>query len=443
MPIDVNHILAPDGPVAKRLGDRYEERPEQARMIDAVRRTLAAGDKLVVEAGTGVGKSFAYLLPAIERIVNGRDGDDSASPGQRQRVVISTHTIALQEQLIGKDIPMLQAVVEDEFTAVLVKGRGNYVSLRRLENASQKQDQLFAEPEATRSLHAIEDWARQTDDGSLATLPVLERHSVWDKVQSDAGNCMGRRCPTYNSCFYQRARRRAQNADLLVVNHALFFADLALRAQGVGFLPAYDHVILDEAHTIENVASNHFGLRMSWGQVRFLLNSLWHNRTGRGFLASLRNKTDSLSLDSVCGAVQQAHEESGRFFEGVSDYQQMQGRSNGRVDVPNIVENRLSDALRDVSLALKMLRENGPMPGSVDGAAGIGRTERAGQRVLDRHGTARPANRVPKGRVELLADRRGCVVIAAAIQRDERERRPYGCGADVGYAGDAIRASTH
>ena len=116
-------------------------------------------------------------------------------------------------------------------------------------------------------------------------------------------------------------------------------------------------MILDEAHTIENVASNHFGLRMSWGQVRFLLNSLYHSRTGRGFLASLRNKTDSLSLDHVCGVVGQAHDVSGLFFEAVSDYQQMQGRSNGRVDGPNVVENPLSDALRDVSLALKMLRE--------------------------------------------------------------------------------------
>lgn len=354
MPMDPLHILATEGPIARRLGGRYEQRGEQMRMLESVRGALAAGDKLIVEAGTGVGKSFAYLLPAIERIVN-------SPPEKRERVVISTHTIALQEQLVAKDIPLLQAVIEDEFSAVLVKGRGNYVSLRRLAQTSQRQDQLFAEPEMLRSLHTVEDWAYKTDDGSLATLPQLERASVWDKVQSDAGNCMGRRCPTYEKCFYQRARRRMENGDLLIVNHALFFADLALRAQGVGFLPPYDHVILDEAHTIEDVASEHFGLTCSESQVRFLLHSLLSERTGRGFLPSLENRLNDDAqglLNKAVHAVEDAMRAAEAFFDELVRYQQSRGRSNGRVDDRNIIDNTLSPALDDLAITLKVVRDH-------------------------------------------------------------------------------------
>lgn len=366
MPFDPHHIIAPDGPIARRLGGSFERRPEQAQMIDAVRGALAGGQQLVVEAGTGVGKSFAYLLPAIERITtptaedessDATDWPDSIAQRRSARVVISTHTIALQEQLVGRDLPLLQSVIEDEFSAVLVKGRGNYISLRRLRNAIEKQDYLFVEPEAIRSMQSVYDWAQQTDDGSTATLPPIERMSVWDKVQSDSGNCMGRRCPTYDQCFYQRARRRMENADLLVVNHALFFSDLALRAQGYGFLPPYDHVILDEAHTIEDVASEHFGLRTSSGQVRFLLNSLQNLRTGRGFLPSLKSKADSQCLNRAVDAVGQAHHTAAVFFDHLAEYHQANGRSNGRVDEPTVVENLLSDALKNVSILLKLLRD--------------------------------------------------------------------------------------
>jgi len=366
MPFDPHHIIAPDGPIARRLGERYEQRPQQAQMIDAVRIALSTGGKLVVEAGTGVGKSFGYLLPAIDRIVNSKIKPKEPEQNllhdiplrpRRACVIVSTHTIALQEQLIQRDLPLLQAVIEDEFTAVLVKGRGNYISLRRLDNAIEKQDQLFVEPEAVSSMQTIYDWSKQTFDGSMASLPQITRPSVWSSVQSDSGNCMGRRCPTYERCFYQRARRRMENADLLVINHALFFSDLAMRAQGYGFLPAYDHVILDEAHTIEDVASEHFGLRVSWGQVRFLLNSLQNPRTGRGFLPSLRSNSDSMALERASSKVEQAQHVAADFFENLAHYQQTLGRSNGRVNEPGVVENLLSGALKDVALSLKLLRE--------------------------------------------------------------------------------------
>ena len=349
MAFDPLEILAPGGPIARRLGERYERRPEQERMVKAVRRALRDGDTLLVEAGTGVGKSFAYLLPAIERIVRHRDKD------KPRRIVVSTHTIALQEQIVEKDIPLLQEVVDAEFSAVLVKGRGNYLSLRRLELASQRQDQLFTSRKLLKSLHGIEDWAYHTDDGSRATLPGAVDLDVWEKVQSDAGNCMGRRCPTFGKCFYQNARRRMLGADLLIVNHALFFADLALRARGRGLLPQYDHVILDEGHTVEDVASDHFGLSCSEFQVRYLLNSLHQPRTGRGFLAALKGKVDEALLNQAQGRIDEAASRSTRFFDALERYQGRQGRSNGRITESGIVTDDLGPALRDVGLALRML----------------------------------------------------------------------------------------
>src|SRR5690606_7596359 len=167
-----------------------------------------------------------------------------------ERVVVATNTIALQEQLVSKDVPILQRAAAElgrEIKAVLFKGRGNYVSVRRLKLASERQDKVLADAPSRRSLHLIEDWAYSTTDGPLSTHPALERTAVWDRVQSDSSNCMGRKRPTYEQCFFQSARREMESADLLICNHALYCSDLALRQRSVGFLPVHDHVILDEA----------------------------------------------------------------------------------------------------------------------------------------------------------------------------------------------------
>jgi ATP-dependent DNA helicase DinG len=346
MSLDVQHMLGAAGPIARRLGDRYEVRREQLQMAEAVDTALDGGASLAVEAGTGVGKSFAYLLPAIRRVVE-----------HDERVVISTHTISLQEQLIEKDIPLLRAVIDAEFSAVLVKGRQNYLSVRRLGMASERQDQLFTHERELRALHQIEEWAGDTDDGTLSSLPTLGTYSVWDRVQSDSSNCMGRRCPNYDQCFYQAARRRMENGDLLIVNHALFFADLALRAEGVGLLPPYDHVILDEAHTIEDVACDHFGFATTDGGVRHLLHSLYNPRHEKGFLTSLKLKKDAdrRLLDSALHQVSRCDHAAEGFFGALVDWQQRHGRSNGRVSEPDIIENVLSEPLTDLAGALRLL----------------------------------------------------------------------------------------
>ena len=181
MTLTTDILLSDTGAIARRLAG-FEVRPQQMRMAAAVEAAFEGKQRLFVEAGTGVGKSFAYLIPAIRRIVE-----------RGERVVVATNTISLQEQLLEKDVPLLNAVIPEEFSAVLVKGRGNYLSLRRLKLASEREGRLFAHDDDRNDLHRIEKWAYRTEDGSLATLPQLPRAEVWDQVQSDAHNCMGRR----------------------------------------------------------------------------------------------------------------------------------------------------------------------------------------------------------------------------------------------------------
>src|SRR5262249_29096525 len=203
------------------------------------------------------------------------------------RVVISTHTISLQEQLIRKDIPFLHSVMPQDFRAVLVKGRGNYLSLRRLRAAQQKANTLLDTHGAVDQLIQIGRWSRQTTDGSKSDLPVQPYEAVWDLVQSDNGNCLGRKCPQHADCFYFAARKKVFGANLLVVNHALLFADLALRRAGGGLLPDYQVVVFDEAHTLEDVAADHLGLSVGQGSVDYILNQLLAPRSHKGVLATL------------------------------------------------------------------------------------------------------------------------------------------------------------
>src|SRR5204863_3922162 len=182
MPTMLTDILGEDGVIARRLGDKYEFRPQQLEMASAVERAFTEGHHLLVEAGTGVGKSFAYLLPAIDFAVK-----------HKKRIVISTHTISLQEQLIDKDIPLIQSIYPDEFTAVLVKGRSNYLCQRRLEQARGRQNFLFDHERQLESLWTIEEWAQSTTYGSLADLARVPEAGVWDRVCAEHGNCLGKK----------------------------------------------------------------------------------------------------------------------------------------------------------------------------------------------------------------------------------------------------------
>ncbi len=343
---DLAQLLGTESPLARRL-EGFEIRPQQQEMARAVAACMESRGRLLVEAGTGIGKSFAYLFPAIARVVS-----------HGERVVICTNTISLQEQLMEKDIPLLNAIIPEEFSAVLVKGRGNYVSLRRLKVASERQTKLFSNEDDLHALHQLEDWAYTTTDGTKASLPILPRGPVWEHAESDAGNCMGRRCPTYEKCFYQAARRRMEHGQILVCNHALFFADLALRSRGSGFLPAYDHVILDEAHHVEDVASSNFGLRISESRVKHVLRTLYNSTTGRGVLASIQPMGSTIAeVDDCVHAVLAAIDSTEGFFHDCFTWHETQGGRNGRLPNPGPIADTLTPSLRRIVERLRLLKE--------------------------------------------------------------------------------------
>ncbi|NUQ65026.1 MAG: DEAD/DEAH box helicase [Pirellulales bacterium] len=306
-------------------------------MAAAVAEAMTRGHHLIVEAGTGVGKSFAYLVPAILATAGERP---EGAP--RRRVVISTHTISLQEQLIHKDIPFLNSVMPLEFTAVLVKGRGNYLSQRRLQNALNRAGSLFAQEGEFDELRRIDGWSKTTSDGSLSDLEFRPIGQVWDEVASDSGNCMGRKCPSYKDCFYYRARRRVGNAQILIVNHALFFSDLALRREGGAILPNYDTVVFDEAHTVEDIAGDHLGLGISSGQIEYTLGKLYNDRTNRGLLVHH-------GMGEAQQQVMECRYRADDFFGEIHDWLASHGQGNGRVRGPGIVRNTLSEGLKRLS----------------------------------------------------------------------------------------------
>jgi len=350
MDIVVQDFFATTGPVAQRLSG-FELRPQQQQMAAAVEQAFQRGTHLIAEAGTGVGKSFAYLVPAIAQAALGK------------KVVISTHTISLQEQLIEKDIPFLQAVSGLVFSAVLCKGRGNYLCMRRLEQAGKKSFSLLPDARSADDLIMVETWAKNTKDGSLSDLPRQPAWQVWDKVCAERGNCLGRRCRYYDGCFYQASRRRIANGQILVCNHAMFFSDLALKSMttdpenpekgGRGILPAYDFAVLDEGHTIEAVASDHFGLSVSESQVRYLLHSLFSAKTTRGFLATL----DILDTLAAQDAIDRTERAANEFFELLDRWLATRAPKNGRVREQDIIANPLSPALENLGKSLRALAD--------------------------------------------------------------------------------------
>ena len=282
-------LLGPGGAVGSALAG-YEHRPQQLAMLRAVTDAFNDDEVLSVEAGTGTGKSLAYLVPAI-----------LWSQANKRRVVVSTHTINLQEQLIRKDLPLLIERAGLTCRTALVKGRGNYLCRRKAAQTEAQGAQLI-EDELARELGQVLAWAKQTTDGSLADLAVRPRPEVWEHVVSESDNCLRARCPFYSNCFFYEARRAAAAADILVVNHHLLLADLALRSEAGNYtqnavLPPSARVILDEAHHLEDVATTHFGTQVSLAMIERAISRLQSRRNpAKGLLPAL-----ALALGSVGG----------------------------------------------------------------------------------------------------------------------------------------------
>ncbi len=266
-------ILEPGGAL-QSYSSQFESRESQVAMLRAVAQSFNDSQTLVSEAGTGVGKSFAYLLPAI-----------SWAAKNHQRVVVSTATINLQHQLIEKDIPMVQKLLGTKLKAVLAKGRNNYLCVNRLDEVLE-EDSLFREDDDT--LKLVADWAGMTKSGERSDLSFFVPDALWRRINSDQDSCSHARCRARENCFLLKARREASQAGLIVANHHLFFADASVRSQGMGYentviLPGFTRVIFDEAHTIENAATSYFSRSLSRFSLNKFLNMLLRRRGGKSF----------------------------------------------------------------------------------------------------------------------------------------------------------------
>ena len=301
----VEAIFSPTGLLSR--AKNFEYRPQQQQMAVAVARALQNREHLAVEAGTGVGKSLAYLIPAILFAV-----------AQKKKAVVSTHTINLQEQLTEKDLPMLAQILPGKFNFTMLKGRANYLCTRRLQKAMQQSGNLFTSSEAE-ELQRIYEWSKKTKDGSLSDFDIEPDMKVWAQVCSERGLCSPKICghpsdfaKDHGVCFFQRARNRILSSDVLVLNHTLFFTLLGGVDEDMegGILFKNDFVIFDEAHQMEHVASRHIGLSVSSGQMRYALNRLWNPRTEKGLLATLRKGAAVKLVADILS-------EADKFFENV------------------------------------------------------------------------------------------------------------------------------
>ncbi len=303
----VEEIFSPTGILSR--AKNFEFRPQQQEMAVAVARALQNREHLAVEAGTGVGKSLAYLIPAILFAV-----------AEKKKAVVSTHTINLQEQLVEKDLPMLAQILPVKFQFAMLKGRGNYLCTRRLQKAMQQGGSLFTSSEGA-ELRRIYEWSKTTRDGSLSDFDVEPDPKVWAEVCSEKGACSAKKCGFPSDfardnpvCFFQRARNKVLSSDVLVLNHTLFFTLLGTvdeEEDSGGILFKNDFVIFDEAHTMESVASKHIGLSVSNGQVAYTLNRLWNPKTQKGLLAAFGGRGQAINL------VVESLQESDEFFADV------------------------------------------------------------------------------------------------------------------------------
>ena len=263
---------------AAQYGGRpYEERPQQKQMALKIAAVLDGQAHLCVEAPTGVGKTFAYLVPAIHY-----------AQQTKLPVVVSTHTISLQEQIIEKDLPLLAKLMHEPIRFAIAKGRGNYVCLRRLDAASNHDAEYLPSESLKPEVVRIREWTASTTDGSRSALDFRPQPDVWDAVCCEMGNCLLGRCRFFKECFFMKARRQLLKADIIVSNHALFFSDLGMKIEagdeGGGILPTYGAVVLDEAHLVEDTAAVHLGVRVTNYGVQRALRRLYNPERNRGLL---------------------------------------------------------------------------------------------------------------------------------------------------------------
>ena len=368
-PAQIGAMLGPDGPVAAQFSGagKYEERPSQREMAERIARMYNLGGIGLMEAGTGVGKSLGYLVPALRwASANG------------ERTVVSTNTITLQEQLVGKDLPFLREALADQpVRFALLKGWRNYLCLQRLDQARSGSQTLFDDG-AEAQLTSLGEWAERTSDGSTADLPVPPRADVWDEVAAEPDLCTRLRCPHFDKCFVFAARRRAAQADVVVVNHHLLMADIAVRRASQNWseaavLPAYTRLVIDEGHHLESAAGAHLGQTVTRRGLQRLFGRL--ERRGKGLLPALQRRlaaaNDLLSVASLdlvnarlLPSVSAARRVGEQLFDLLDDW--LSTQSDSQVRLTDVFDDApvwaaglgatLDDLLREIELLAEGLR---------------------------------------------------------------------------------------
>jgi ATP-dependent DNA helicase DinG len=330
-------IFDKNGPIAKAMSG-YEIRHEQIEMAEAIDNAITHSEQLIVEAGTGIGKSFAYLVPLAEYALQ------NESLG-----IISTNTISLQEQIIHKDIPFLEKAIDKDFKAVLVKGRNNYLCLRRLHRSEFLQKDLFSDQYELAEFAKIFAWSYKTQDGTLYDLEEEPDSKVWSMVSADSETCLAKNCQYYKRCFFQKAREKINEARLLVINHHLFFSNLALLKEEKCIFPEWDVLVFDEAHSIEAVATEHLGAAITNTGARYLLDLLFNLKKQKGFLLTIGDQ-DSMEC------AEQVRKRLDVFFKDIKEYfdanVKKEDSDTFRIRQKNFVENNLSMPLHDLAESL-------------------------------------------------------------------------------------------
>jgi ATP-dependent DNA helicase DinG len=329
-------FFLPESPLAeaeKHGGRPYEYRPQQAEMARRTAEALVGRHNLCVEAPTGVGKSFAYLVPVIY-----------FAKTQSKPVVISTETINLQEQLMHKDIPILAKLTGVPFKAALAKGRGNYLCMRRLHMASgDRQEELIPLASLVLDIQRITEWAEETKDGNRDAMDFKTDQSSWSYVCCEAGNCAGPRCDFFKQCFYWRARLEWEKADVIVANHAMFFTDLKMKQDENlenTLLPQYSAVVIDESHTLENNAAEYLGLRVNSAGLYSFLNRLFNPENGKGML--MKSGPEAMELRSHIANLKR---DAAAFFSMVEQFLLEKQENVRRFLKPALIPDLLSQPL--------------------------------------------------------------------------------------------------
>ena len=329
--------LGESGVISKTLKN-YESRPQQLKMAEAVCDAIELAKHLIAEAGTGVGKSLAYLVPFIIHAVE-----------NDEKIVISTNTKTLQQQLHEKDLPFLKQSLGIEFSYALCLGSENYLCRRRL-NSDFTYD-LFDTDTQVEDVKKIIEWSDHTKSGIKSDLGFIPKPGVWESVCRDPDLCLGNKCHSKNECFYRKAKTEQKASHILITNHSLFFTNLASGGQ---VLPQFHAVVFDEAQTLEDVATDYLGLEVSNTQVKYLFDSIYNPKTEKGLLTKFRRAKHQIDIIHAC--LEDARAAATQFFGAVAE---KFGSKNDakRIRTKDIVFNYLDEPLKGLSDALKGLMD--------------------------------------------------------------------------------------